>query len=184
MKSTDNKRKSQTGSRKNAFHAGRAFTLIEIMLVVGILAIVMTMGLPAIYRAVKLDSFRQAMSDVEEACSRARARAILQGGTMEVVIRAEDGQINVQPAGGVVATETSAPGSSSSMFSARLAKEIGVSMLDVNLMDRMQESEAHVRFFPNGTCDEFTMVLQSEKGEIRKFTLETTTGLADVEVLR
>ena len=103
---------------------------------------------------------------------------------MAVVFRAEDGQINVQPVGGFVAAETSAPGSSSSIFSARLGKEVGIAMLDVNLMDQMQASEARVRFFPNGTSDEFTMVLQSDKGEMRKITLEATTGFADVEVLR
>jgi prepilin-type N-terminal cleavage/methylation domain-containing protein len=160
------------------------FTLIEIMLVVGILAIVMTMGLPAIYRSLKLDSFRQGASDVLEACSTARARAILQGSTMAVVIRAEDGQINVQPAGGVAVAEANAPSSGSSLFSARLGKEVGIAMLDVNLMDQMQASEARVRFFANGTCDEFTLVLQSDKGEMRKITLEATTGLADVEILR
>ena len=57
-------------------------------------------------------------------------------------------------------------------------------MLDVNLMDQMEAPEARVRFFPNGTCDEFTLVLRSEKGEMRKITLESTTGLWDVEVLR
>jgi len=168
-----------------------AFTLIEIMLVVAIIAIVMTMGLPAIYRAMKLESFRQAVSDVVEACSHARARAILQGGTMEVVIRAEDGQINVQSAGNDNdhPEKTTSPSevttsSSASIFSARLGENVGIAMLDVNLMDLMRAAEAHVRFYPNGTCDEFTLVLQSEKGEMRKITLEAVTGLADVEVLR
>lgn len=162
----------------------RGFTLIEIMLVVAILLIVMTMGMPAIYRSLKLEPLRQAASDVVEACSNARARAILQGGTMEVLIKAEDGQINVQPASGVAVAEAHASGASSPAFSARLGKDVGIAMLDVNLMDQMQASEARVRFFPNGTCDEFTLVLQSPKGEIRKITLEATTGLADVEVLR
>lgn len=162
------------------------------MLVVAIIAIVMTMGLPAIYRMVKLESFRQAVSDVVEACSHARARAILQGGTMEVVIRAEDGQISVQGAGsdhseGIANTsslgeETS--NSNTSNFTARLGENVGVAMLDVNMMDQMHLPEAHVRFYANGTCDEFILVLQSEKGEMRKITLEPTTGLADVEVMR
>lgn len=184
MKSTNSKSKFQRGSTTSGVRARFGFTLIEIMLVVGILAIVMTMGLPAIYRSLKLDSFRQGASDVLEACSTARARAILQGSTMAVIIRAEDGQINVQPAGGVAAAEANAPSSSSSLFSARLGKEVGIAMLDVNLMDQMQASEARVRFFANGTCDEFTLVLQSDKGEMRKITLEATTGLADVEILR
>src|SRR5439155_15736215 len=97
------------------------------------------------YRSLKLDSFRQATSDVMEECGHARARAILQGGTMAVVIRAEDGQINVQPAGGVAAGEASASGSGSPIFTARLAKEVGIAMFDVNLMDQMEAPEARVR---------------------------------------
>lgn len=162
------------------------------MLVVAIIAIVMTMGLPAIYRMVKLESFRQAVSDVVEACSHARARAILQGGTMEVVIRAEDGQISIQGAGsdhGEGSINASSLGeetgnSHPSNFSARLGENVGVALLEVNMMNQMDLPEAHVRFYPNGTCDEFILVLQSEKGEMRKITLESTTGLADVEVMR
>jgi len=183
MKSTTSKLVSQW-RMEMGFPARRGFTLIEIMLVVAILLIVMTMGMPAIFRSLKLEPFRQATSDVVEACSNARARAILQGGTMEVVIRAEDGQINVQPAGGGAVGITSEPAPSSPAFRAQLGKEVGIAMLDVNLMDQMQASEARVRFFANGTCDELTLVLQSAKGEIRKITLEATTGLADVEILR
>ena len=177
-------RHDQLEDRTNALPASRAFTLIEIMLVVGILALVLTMGLPAIYRSLKLAPFPQAMSDVLEACNNARQRAILQGGTMAVVIRAEDGQINVRPVGGVVTTAVAPPGSSSAIFTARLGKEVGIAMLDVNLLDQMEATEARVRFFSNGTSDELTLVLQSDKGEMRKITLEPMTGHAEVEVLR
>jgi len=192
MKPTNGNRMLESRSPTRDGCLGRAFTLIEIMLVVAIIAIVMTMGIPAIYRLVKLESFRQAVSDVMEACSHARARAILQGSTMEVVIRAEDGQITVQGAGSDRSDETAnttgsgevTGNSNTSNFSAQLGKNVGVAMLDVNLMNQMDLPEAHVRFYPNGTSDEFILVLQSEKGEMRKITLESTTGLADVEVMR
>ena len=47
-----------------------------------------------------------------------------------------------------------------------------------------QATEARVRFFSNGTSDELTLVLQSDKGEMRKITLEPMTGHAEVEILR
>ncbi len=176
----------------NARCGDRAFTLIEIMMVVAIIAIVMTMGMPAIYRLVRLESFRQSVSDVMEACSRARAHAILQGSTMELVIRAEDGQITVQSAGGDRSEGPGNPASTSeitsssgaSVYTGQLGKNVGVAMLDVNMMNQMDLPESHVRFYPNGTSDELTLVLQSEKGEMRKITLEATTGLADVETMR
>src|SRR6185369_16140895 len=79
--------------------ARNGFTLIEVMMVVGILGMVLVMGMPAFIQAIKRDPLRQAMSDIEEACARARAAAILAGSTMDLVIRAEGGQLNVVPTG-------------------------------------------------------------------------------------
>jgi hypothetical protein len=54
-------------------------------------------------------------------------------------------------------------------------------MLDVNLNEYKDAEEAEVRFYPNGTCDEMTLILVSDKNEWRKISLEITTGLASVE---
>src|SRR6185369_16125084 len=75
----------------------KGFTLIEIMMVVGILGMVLVMGMPAFIQSIKKDPLRQAMSDIEEACTRARAAAILRGSPVELVIRAEGGLLNVVP---------------------------------------------------------------------------------------
>ena len=53
-------------------------------------------------------------------------------------------------------------------------------MLDVNLTEYKDKEFARVRFYPNGTSDEMTIVLQSEKGEFIKISLEITTALASV----
>jgi hypothetical protein len=44
-----------------------------------------------------------------------------------------------------------------------------------------EDDYARVRFFPNGTCDELTLILLAEGGERREITLEVTTGLVNVE---
>ena len=49
--------------------------------------------------------------------------------------------------------------------------------------DQMEFPEAHVRFFPNGTSDEFTVILSSATAE-QEVTLDVITGLADVKVIR
>ena len=59
-------------------------------------------------------------------------------------------------------------------------------MLDINQASSMISRLALIpresaRFFPNGTCDELTLILLSEKGERCEILLEVTTGLADVE---
>ena len=46
----------------------------------------------------------------------------------------------------------------------------------------MDAEEAHVRFYPNGTCDELRIVLINlENRESRGIFLEVTTGLATIE---
>ncbi len=46
-------------------------------------------------------------------------------------------------------------------------------MLDINLLEYKDEEIARVRFYPNGTCDELTVILQS-RGEWKKLSLEVT----------
>lgn len=177
-----------------ARRSSAGFTLVEIMIAIGIVAMVMAWGVPSVFRVLKKDSMRQAVSDVMEACSHARARAILQGVPMELVIRADDGLLTVQPApqreeASAAADPQPVAGEPtvdvpSKPFDAHLPNNIGVELLDVNFRDMMQADEARVRFFPNGTCDEFTIVLRSDTGGVRKISLEIVTSLAEMEVIR
>jgi prepilin-type N-terminal cleavage/methylation domain-containing protein len=63
----------------------RGFTLIEIMIVISIMMVVMTIGIPAFVRALDKQGLRKAVSDVVEGCSHARSQAILRGVPMEFV---------------------------------------------------------------------------------------------------
>ena len=54
-------------------------------------------------------------------------------------------------------------------------------MLDVNFRECKDDEEARVRFYPNGTCDEFTIILHSAaNGESKKITLELVTAMPEV----
>lgn len=174
----------------------RGFTLIEIMIAIGIMAIVLAMGMPAIYKSLRQEGIRKACSDLLEGCAQARAQAILQGIPADLVIRAEDGHLGIQ-----MAPDTrrrarneltvnlnddaaeAAPPSSTPSFSAKLPDNVAVELLDVNFVDHMEISEARIRFHPNGTSDEFTIIMRSEDGEARKVSLEVVTGLATMDVL-
>lgn len=181
---------------RSRLNVQRAFTLIEIMIVIGVVGLVMAWGLPAIFRSLKKEGMRKAVSEIMEGCSHARAQAILQGVPAEFVIRAADGHMSVQSvtvsAGNesewstistdnqpVPTTTPSAP-----IFSAKLSDDIAIQLLDVNFRDHMELDEAHVRFYPNGTSDEFTIVMQSTDGETRKISLEVVTGLAEMQVIK
>ena len=175
--------------------AAHGFTLIEIMIVMGIAAMIMAIGLPSFVTVLKKDPMRQAVTDVLEACSRARAQAILNGVTAELHFR--PGEFSFQtslaatpsePGQGVEGGQTgpdaprpvNAPG-----FSGHLSDQLTLEMLDVNFKEYKDEEEARVRFFPNGTCDEFTIVISWPAGsQYRKITLDIITGLADVESIR
>jgi len=140
-----------------------AFTLIELMVVVAIMGIIMTITIPFIHRRTNPDSMDQVVRDIQEACSHARARAILQGNTTELTISPENRTVQ-------------APG-----FTARMGKSINIEMLDVNYVEFKDQASARVRFRSNGTCDRLTLVLRSDKNEWRKISTEMVTGLTDVD---
>jgi prepilin-type N-terminal cleavage/methylation domain-containing protein len=171
-----------------------AFTLIEIMVVVAIIGIVMTMSVPIVYKISHKEALRQAVSDVVEVCSHARAQAIMQGSMTEVVFHPKERHLEVgagsgprptpdQPAPVAVANSGPAP----SGMSAQIADRIVIEMLDVNLSEYKDAELARIRFYPNGTCDEMTLILHSLQPDQkyddawRKISLEVTTGLASVE---
>jgi len=153
-----------------------AFTLIEIMIVVAIMGVIMAMGLPPIMQAMRPDSIRKAAGDLRDVCVSARRQAILTGTTAEVIFHPLQKQFEM---GGAVPAGGSGP-VPEGVFG-KLPDDIKIQMLDVNLREYKEEEEAHVRFFPNGTCDEMTVVFINDKNVQRAVTLEITTGLADIE---
>ena len=188
------------GVSRFTLHASRAraFTLIEIMVVVGIMAIIMAIAIPSIYQQKQKDSMRQAVADLSEACSTARARAILNGVATEVRIRPGDRTISVTEG---AASPASTGGSSfhyeneqlvernagggGSIFTAKISDRIIIEFIGVNLMPDLQQlDEVTCLFYPNGTSDELVVLIRSDQGEIRKITTEVVTGIADVEVIK
>jgi prepilin-type N-terminal cleavage/methylation domain-containing protein len=171
----------------------RGFTLIEIMIVVGIAALVMATAVPFIQNTLRKDPLRQAVSDVTEACSHARARAIFSGTPSELLIMPQQGSLQVTAARGGTGEQEKSPTTGpdeatavvparSAAFSARLSSELVIEELAVNFLPLKDADEARVRFYPNGTSDEFTIVVQY-RGQWRKISLDIVTGLAELQVL-
>ena len=175
------------------------FTLIEIMIVISIVAVVFAMGVPSLFRVMGKDPMRQAVSDVLEACQHARSEAIvrdtttelrfdlLEGGIWELTV-AERPKRQAELAGqpdlgaGLPPASAAAP-----FFKAQFSDRIVVDALGVNFKDAIADKEppAPVRFYANGTCDEFAIVMHwLDRQQWRKITLDIITGLPDVEVVR
>jgi len=167
-----------TGSRRHSRLAAcatglrdGAFTLIEIMVVVGIMAIILAAGIPSLYAFFHKEGLRKTTSDLLETCQSARAVAILTGQPTELVFHPKVGTCE--------ASGTSNAGYGSWAHSAKI-QDCTIEMLDVNLTECKDFDTVKVRFFPNGTCDEMTLVLRSNDNQWRKISLEITTALPTV----
>jgi prepilin-type N-terminal cleavage/methylation domain-containing protein len=160
------------------------FTLIEIMIVLAIMMIIMTIGVPSVMRGLTRDDLSRAMNDTIEGCKTARDRAILQGIPYEFVLTS-GGEMNVNalpPERGEGLLPDARAGSSRTVpagpyagFPRHLGEDVAIQLVDLNFISRMEEPEAHVRFFPNGTCDEFTVVYNF-KGKQRTAMADIVTG--------
>jgi len=148
------------------FSPRRAFTLIEIMIVVAIIGLVAAMGIPSMLQMLNKEGMRKAVDDVTKLLGDARAEAILKDETTYVSFRPADNRLD-----------------SSIGKSVTLPDGVAMEAIGINLMDFSQTEESRVRFFQNGTCDELTLVLHSGT-DWRKITLEFSTAIASAEPLK
>jgi type II secretory pathway pseudopilin PulG len=171
--------------------------MVEVMLVIAIMGVILMVGIPSVFQAVRKSPMRQAVGDLQEACRTARMMAVLQGVTTELVINAQDGSLSVRPARETEnetregdappegdPTPTTPPPAVVANFSAHLPDSIAFKKLVVNLRDMMDYDEARVRFYANGTCDALSATLFSDQNEERNLTLEVTTGREVAEASR
>lgn len=147
----------------------RAFTLIEIMMVVAIIGLVAAMGLPSLLKALEREGMRKAVNDLTDVCSAARASAILGNQTVSVVFHPGEKSFNMEGGGQLKG--------STYVTHSKLPDSVDFAMLDINMQDFGASEWARVRFFPNGTSDEMTIVLH-DRAEWKKITLEFATGVA------
>lgn len=187
---------SKAGSRS------RAFTMIELMIVIAIMAVVMSLSIPTFYRSLEKDTIRQATQKILDLCVDARAQAIISGRPCDLVIRPIDRTLtpilaaSAQPAGEGLEAEAMLNNAGGLKLGGQgedaggengnqLPDDILIMFLGVNFVPDLQNAEmVSVRFYPNGTGDEFTMLIRSDRNEWRKFTTEVATGVVKWEVIR
>jgi prepilin-type N-terminal cleavage/methylation domain-containing protein len=86
------------------------FTLVEIMIVVAIMGIVLTMGVPMVYKVWHRAPMAKAVRDIVEVCSHARAQAIMQGHEVDVVFHPREGRMEVGSPIGITNAPPPTPG--------------------------------------------------------------------------
>jgi len=165
------------------------FTLIEIMVVVGIMGLIALISIPNIYQLAKKEGMRRAVTDMKDVLSNARAKAIISGTEVQLKFYPVENRFEIT--GGAPAPAANAESvpavtaeprepSPHQISSGTLPAGITFGMLQVNLLNFRESEWTRVRFFPNGTSDEMRLVLTSPEGEARGLELEPTTGLARI----
>jgi type II secretion system protein H len=156
-------------SRHSSF--ARAFTLIEIMVVVAIMGIILAAATPSLYGFFHKTGFRKTMSDILETCQSVRSKAIMTGQYADLVIHPRAGTLEVAGA---------APNSGYGTW-AHSAKIEGAKLYALRINnsheDLSEAEQVRVRFYPDGKCEEMTLLLMTDKNEMRGITLEITTAL-------
>jgi prepilin-type N-terminal cleavage/methylation domain-containing protein len=156
-----------------------AFTLIEIMIVVGIIGLVAAMGLPSIGKGMQKEGMRKGISDVEDVFFSAREQAIFNNKKVAVLIYPKENRFGVEGtavAGGAGDGGTVVNSHSGRAVVATLPPGVVFAMLDIYRQDYMESEPARIWFQPDGTADEAVIVLLC-KGDRRKITLEYATGM-------
>ena len=160
------------------------FTLIELMVAIAIGALMMMVAIPA-FRSAKKAPVVRAAQDFLEACRQARARAVLTGQPMDVLVTVNDRttEISVVPApmgpGGVgTATLSGAP-----LFRAEFPEDVAFRTLVINQRNAVAGATeaAAMRFFPNGTSDALEAELQWQRREILRLRSDLVTGIVELE---
>jgi prepilin-type N-terminal cleavage/methylation domain-containing protein len=174
----------ETRSRRFSFvirHSSfqRAFTLIEVMVVVAIIGLMAAMGLPSIIKALQKEGMRKAVDDMTGVFFSAREKAIVTNTKVAVVFHPRDRQFGVEGTAGEGGTIVNTH--SGRAMVATLPDGVELGMLDIFRQDYVQSDWAKIFFNPDGTCDEAVIVLIAKGGaESQKITLEYATGLPNV----
>ena len=181
-----------------------AFTLIELMVVMGLMMIIIAVGVPKMVQGNRTP-LGESLNAVMEACAAARRQAILTGSTSRVTIRGAaegTGFLISAGSGGGRAKARKAEGINSDMvgysdeapkpapkpsagagFSGRIHDEVTVHFISVNFDESMDKDQVEVKFYSNGTSDEFTIGMRHEYGDavLRFVQLDSVTGLAYIK---
>jgi type II secretory pathway pseudopilin PulG len=138
------------------------------MMVVAILGLTLSLGIPSFVRSIKREGMGKVERDLVQACQAARRAAIINNQTTDLVIRPLDRTFSVPGAFGP----------------AEIPNDIVIDIMGVNFIQMEGAEEARVHFQPNGTSDEFTIVLHGSDGSSRKIYLDIVTALPRVETIR
>ena len=161
----------------------RAFTLVEIMVVVAVMGLLMAISIPAFRNIMKKAPLEQGISDVETLCRQARAEAILKQQAMDVVFNEAEEIVALTTAARVVAgpdpvTELMIKTIEETRLIVQVTLEVDLQIIAPEA-DEFTLDEVRIRFYPNGTSETLALSV-GDGGEAYLLTLDPVTGRTTV----
>ena len=164
----------------------RAFTLIEIMVVVAVIAIIIGISVPTFRAFFNKAPLERAISDVEVLCREARSKAIQDQRSMDLIINDAENTLTLSTAARVVRQPDEFTGKlvRSTQEAEKLTQVTLETELEVILPEPDEPgADVQIRFYPNGTAETLELVVSSTEGGYR-LVIDPVTGhakVADVE---
>ena len=161
----------------------RAFTLVEIMVVVAVMGLLIAISIPAFRKIMNKAPLEQGVSDVESLCRQARAEAIVKQRAMDVVLNETEETVALTTAARVINAPD--PFTDLMIMTTEGTRLIDQAFLEVDLQiivpasDEFTLDEIRIRFYPNGTAE--TLALRvADEDEAYLLTLDPVTGRTTV----
>ena len=155
----------------------RAFTLVEIMVVVAVMGLLIGISIPAFRNIMKKAPLERGISDVESLCRQARAEAIVKQREMDMVFNEMEESVALTTAARVV----NAPDPFTGLIiktteGATVIDRVVLEEVDLQIVEPVLDmDEIRIRFYPNGTSETLELRVEGDGGGYR-LTLDPVTG--------
>jgi len=130
----------------------RAFTLVELLLVVVIIGITLVVAMPSMVESIRWHRLRNAARTLVTVARYSRSMAILKQSELSISFNLDTGQVDM------IAANTSLP-----RFT-RILKGIAVEYVEVAGEDRATEGVCTIPYRRNGTCRPFSVKIRDRHG--------------------
>jgi prepilin-type N-terminal cleavage/methylation domain-containing protein len=161
----------------------RAFTLVEIMVVVAVMGLLIGISIPAFRNITKKAPLEQGISDVESLCRQARAEAIVGQQAMDVVFNESEEIVALTAAARVINAPDPFTGlmiktTEETQLIDQVALEVDLQIVEPEA-DEFTLDEIRIRFYPNGTSETLALRVAGDD-EAYLLTLDPVTGRTTV----
>ncbi len=185
-------------SNRTTCTARAGMTLVELILVIGLLALVASLMMPAVFRSLANQKLDKAADLVRSEMGRARVLAIRTGKIHALVYAPGDDRLAVEPFDSLASkldvganrTQVDTRESDLDFSRERLPRDIlfvgGESKMDARSAFEMAQSGANsnrfipVLFYPDGTSQDARVVLANRNGDVIMVALRGLTGSSRV----